>query len=525
MKKKSDIKSIDEETGEGEVINLGNDDYDPKTKNEDKPLSCIEKLFIILGSLIFVIILVSIKHPDIYKKESYTNHIMKHRKRHYSINDTKIIGYATKEGTALYANNFNVLGYNILGKECDLIGKPCIDETLNNNQYGLYFSAIGIGTYLGEHTEEEDELVTHAVLESVLKGGINVIDTAINYRGQKAERCIRNALRKIFSISKSITRESIFISTKAGFIPSDADNNWNARRTAAEWASTVTKFPNEEIVDNKHCISPICLEKSLNSSLVNLGLETIDLFYLHNVAEKQLTSIPREKVMERLEKAFEYLEKVRAIGMIRFYGLATWTCFRVDSNNPQYLSLKEVYDIATKVGGENHGFRFIQVPLTSSMPEAAIEKYQDGMTLIEKAISLKITLVSSRSIDMGNAKTINQLDKSYYECINVNGMSVIDKATKVPDGAALALQVTRSTPGLSSALVGMKKTEHIEENLKILKTKRISSEVVQCIYENEEKVIKDKKVTDKKNKISKEDKLKKKHTLEDKKKRKIKQQT
>ena len=495
-----DTTSNDEENG-----NLGNDNYDPKSKNDDAPLSCGERIIIIIGSLLFVLILVSIKHPNIYKKESYSNNT-KHRM--ISINDTMIRGYATIDGTKVFTSdsNYSPLGYNVLGNECDVItNKPCI----YTHQYGMYLSAIGIGTYLGDTSNKDDEEVIHAVLESVLKGGVNVIDTAINYRGQKAERCIKIALRKILTISNTITRESLFISTKGGFLPSDSDKNWNGRRTAAEWSTTVLNFPNEEIVDNKHCIAPICLEKSINASLSNLGIETIDLFYLHNVAEKQLPSISRDNVMIRIEKAFEYLEKVRLQGMIRFYGLATWTCFRVANNDPQYLSLKDVYDIAVKVGGDNHGFRFIQLPLTSSMPEAATEKYQDGMTIIERAVSLKITVMTSRSIGMANAKAIASLDNSYYECNNVNGHSNIDKSSKVPDGAALSLQVVRSTVGVSTALVGMKKTEHVEENCKVLKTKRIPKDVIECIYGIEEKGLLGKRKV-KESKDSKELKMKKK---------------
>jgi hypothetical protein len=68
--------------------------------------------------------------------------------------------------------------------------------------------------------------------------------------------------------------------------------------------------------------------------------------------------------------------------------------------------------------------------------------------------------------------------------------------------------------------VGMKKTDHIEENCKVLRTKRIPNNIVECIYKNEEKAIKEKKDSDKKNKLTKEVKLKKKHTVEEKRKSK-----
>ncbi len=46
---------------------------------------------------------------------------------------------------------------------------------------GLHWSSVGIGTYLGGVDDETDAQVTDAVRAAV-NGGINVIDTAANYR-------------------------------------------------------------------------------------------------------------------------------------------------------------------------------------------------------------------------------------------------------------------------------------------------------------------------------------------------------
>lgn len=222
-------------------------------------------------------------------------------------------------------------------------------------------------------------------------------------------------------------RENLFIATKAGFIPSDTSKSASPRRIAAEWAATYgAEFPSEEIVEGKHCIAPACLEMSIKASTENLGVKTIDLLYLHNVAEKQLPSMSLGEVMGRLKKAFKYLEKRRADGAIRFYGLATWSCFRVDVMDSLYMSLTDVVKLAEEVGGADHGFRFIQVPVTATMPEAALETFQDGATLVEKAKELGVTVMSSRSVGAGKFDVMAVVETAYATC--VKNVSAADSA-------------------------------------------------------------------------------------------------
>ena len=53
---------------------------------------------------------------------------------------------------------------------------------------------LEFGTYLGDPTNETDVLVTNAVKQSIESG--NVVDAAINYRSQKAERSVGKALKE-----------------------------------------------------------------------------------------------------------------------------------------------------------------------------------------------------------------------------------------------------------------------------------------------------------------------------------------
>ena len=63
---------------------------------------------------------------------------------------------------------------------------------------GLWLSSVGFGTYLGEPTATQDALYRDAVREAV-EMGVNVFDTAINYRHQRSERAVGQALASLFS--------------------------------------------------------------------------------------------------------------------------------------------------------------------------------------------------------------------------------------------------------------------------------------------------------------------------------------
>ena len=83
----------------------------------------------------------------------------------------------------------------------------------------------------------------------------------------------------------------------------------------------------EEVVAGCHVMSPRYLENQIEASRSNLGVETIDLYYLHN-PETQLAEVTRQEFFRRLKAAFEALEKAVATERIRAYGTATWNAYR-----------------------------------------------------------------------------------------------------------------------------------------------------------------------------------------------------
>src|SRR5688500_8801224 len=185
---------------------------------------------------------------------------------------------------------------------------------------GLTISSIGLGTYLGEETDEDDASYAEAIV-TALRLGTNFLDTAINYRAQRSERVIGQALLATFR-EKVLARDEVVVATKGGYLPFDGSPPSSReefldylRRTFLE--SGVLEP--SDLVGGVHSIAPGYLRHQIGRSLANLGLEAIDVYYLHN-PEQQLSEISPPEFAKRIHAAFEVLEEAVAQGRIRHYG-------------------------------------------------------------------------------------------------------------------------------------------------------------------------------------------------------------
>ncbi|HEY1249414.1 MAG TPA: aldo/keto reductase [Nitrososphaera sp.] len=320
---------------------------------------------------------------------------------------------------------------------------------------GLYLSSIGMGTYLGQPTEEDDQAVEKAVYDSVKSGAVNVIDTAINYRAMKSEKSIGRAILKLVK-DEVISRDEVFISTKNGYITNDGDYpNIDVMEYVTRMYIQTEVMNAEDISSGYNVMNPNYLAKCIEKSLLNMRISTVDLVYLHNAFESWNRDVSREKFTEMLLKVFEVYEKYRSKNKIRYYGMATWTCFRVPPDSPEYLSLEQVVKYAESVGGRNHGFRFIQLPYNLAYSEALLLRNQTvgsekNLTILQAATKLNIGIFTS--IPLFQGRLLHGDVPSYG---NVN------------DPISKLVQIIRSSPAVIAPLIGQKKPEHVEENLKI----------------------------------------------------------
>lgn len=359
-------------------------------------------------------------------------------------------GYATTEGTNAYRERF----------------REKAAEGHFRFEQNLWLSSVGVGTYLGDPDEETDRAYAEAITRAV-ELGTNVLDTAANYRFQRSERSVGEAIKNL--TAAGFAREELVVCTKGGYLSFDTHPPAGQAGVRAYLEETFVKtgvIQSSDIVAGSHCMTPRYLAHQVAQSLRNLGLETIDVYYVHN-PETQLQVVAREEFDARLRAAFEQLERERAEGRLRFYGVATWNGFRAQAGSRGHHSLESMLKLARAAGGEEHGFRFIQLPFNLAMPEALVAETQthDGtpVSLLEAAKSLGVTVVASASIMQG--KVARDLPERIREPLG-----------SLSTDAQTAIQFTRSTPGVTTALVGMSNRAHVEENLKLAAVAPASAE-------------------------------------------------
>jgi len=345
-----------------------------------------------------------------------------------------ISGFATSEETKNFSEKFLTENYNSV--------------------QNLHLSNVGIGTYLGEPDSKTDEMVTEAVKKSILSG-VNVIDTAINYRAQKSERSIGKALSELIS-ENLIKREQVFICTKNGYVTNDGDIQEDFMQYVMREFGQCGIVKEGDISSGYHCMTIPYLEDQLERSLNNLGLECIDLMYLHNAVEGH-PEMSKSDFLENLKKVFEFYESKRKEGKIRFYGMATWECFRATSDNTMFLSLEDVVTIARDIGGNDHGFRFIQLPFNLHFDQAMMLKNQTvndkQKSILDSALELGIGVFTSVPLMQGKLLEWAKSKPLFADSSPSVGL----------------LQFIRSTPGVLSPLIGQKSDQHVDENLQVMK--------------------------------------------------------
>lgn len=357
--------------------------------------------------------------------------------------------FATEAGTARYARRHGQ-------------GR---DPSAFNHFGQLHLSSLGLGSYLGPLTDAQDEAYEAAVLE-VVRRGVNVIDTASNYRCQRSERAIGKALATLLHepphslldppTRGEMYRSELLVASKAGFVPFDTD----PPADPAEWFSAQTVGRGlctaDELVARCHCMAPAFITAALQQSRVNLGLAALDVYFVHN-PETQLQILPLAVVEERLRRAFEALEAAVDRGEIRVYGIATWSGLRAQPGERDYLSLERVVRLAEEVAGLRHHCKAVQLPVSLAMPEACLLANQtvrgEAMTVLQAAQKLGLVTFASAPLHQGRL--------SQVRLGHVPGLLDLDSA-------GLALQFARSVPGVASALVGMATQAHVLANTRLL---------------------------------------------------------
>lgn len=320
----------------------------------------------------------------------------------------------------------------------------------------LIASALGIGSYLGDCTDAEDERYRASVREA-LNSGVNMIDTASNYRCQRSERAVGHAVVESIAAGE-VRRDEVIVCTKGGYVALDGQPP-ASREAYEQWLESSLFAPGilapDDLVRGGHSIAPSFIAHQLEQSRANLGLRTIDIYYLHN-PEEQLLTLDRDTFRERMTAAFALLEERALAGDIAGYGCATWLGLRVAPDHKQHLTLADLVAVARDVGGTTHHFRAVQLPVSLVMPEAARLPTQPlGRKLVsalEAADALGLGVVASAPLMQGRlaAGLPPEMHELFPSCTT---------------DAQRALRFASSLPGVATVLAGMRAVEHVRENL------------------------------------------------------------
>ncbi len=320
----------------------------------------------------------------------------------------------------------------------------------------LEVSALGMGSYLGDCTDEEDRRY-ETVARDALESGVNLFDTASNYRCQRSERSLGHAIEEAIAAGV-VRRDELVICTKGGYVALDGEAP-ATREAYAQWLEDELVapgiLPRDAIARGGHSLATSFLAHQLEQSRSNLRVAAIDIYYLHN-PEEQLLVVDREEMLTQLRSAFELLEERAEAGVIGGYGCATWTGLRVPPDHRQHLSLTELVGIARDIGGAAHHFRAVQLPINLAMPEAARLATQAlgrrTVPLLEAADALGIGVVASAPLMQGRLTTglPDQLRELFPECTT---------------DAQRALRFTSALPHVTTTLAGMRQSAHLHDNL------------------------------------------------------------
>ncbi|MEO8945393.1 MAG: aldo/keto reductase [Gemmatimonadaceae bacterium] len=311
-----------------------------------------------------------------------------------------------------------------------------------------------MGSALGAPTDEEDAAYERAIRRG-LELGVNHVDTAINYRCQRSERVIGRTIRAVAPASGTV-----FVTTKGGYLPLEAP----PPESKAEYRAYIEReyldtgiIDAADLVAGGHCIAPGFLRNQVERSIANLGLASIDIYYIHT-PEQQLDAVSREIFDNRMHDAFAELERCVGDGLIRSYGCATWNGLRVQADAANHLSLQSLVTTANDVAGAGNHLVAVQMPLNLGMMEGVRVPTQmvDGheRTSLEAADELGLAMIAVAPLLQG--RLAHDLPKTAR-----------DTFPETKTDAACALTFVRMLPGVASVIVGMRDVRHVEENVAV----------------------------------------------------------
>ena len=242
-------------------------------------------------------------------------------------------------------------------------------------------SKIGFGGYRISSKSDDHRDALSAALDK----GISLIDTSSNYTDGESELLIGELL-------KQRDNKPLIIS-KVGYIQGinlDVIKELNDKDLAIE---------DLVVIDSnlKHSIHPDFIEDQISRTLSRLGLESLDVYLLHNPEYYLKTEgSDKKEYYRRIKLAFEKMEELVERGLIKYYGVSSNTF--VDPKDDHTSTDLDILFGAARDITENHHFKYIQFPM-NMLEMGALERQYDGEHLIERANTFGIKTIINRPLN------------------------------------------------------------------------------------------------------------------------------
>jgi aryl-alcohol dehydrogenase-like predicted oxidoreductase len=292
-------------------------------------------------------------------------------------------------------------------------------------KWGVKLSALGLGSYLTigfKNTEEE----SRDTIRMAYENGINFFDTANAYNFGEAEKVLGKYL-------KDYPRSDLFVLSKV-------------------WAP-MGEGPNDQGLSAKHIF------EQCDASLKRLGMDYLDVYMCH-----------RPDPETPLEETIQAMEDLCRRGKILYWGTSEWSAAQIvkaqsvakeigarplSVNEPRYSLLyrypeKELYPATKEEGVGNVIFS----PLAHGMLTG---KYLPG----------KEAPAGTRAADKDQNEVI--MEMYWTEENKKKGLELVKIADEMGVKASqLAIAWCLERPEVTSVILGTRKTEQLEENIKAI---------------------------------------------------------
>lgn len=285
---------------------------------------------------------------------------------------------------------------------------------------GIKISRLSLGTaaFGGLYKSVAEEDCT-ATIDAALDSGINFIDTAPHYGKGVAERRIGQALL-------GRARSSFVVSTKIGrlLVPSSDD---------------IDEFfmDADNTVERKLDFSSSGVRKSLEQSLEKLGLDSVEILFIHD---------PDDHADEAIMQAYPELDRMRSEGIIKAIGVGMNQC-----ETPTRVIKETDIDMVLIAG------RY------SLLDQRAEEE------LLPAALSRNVDVIAAGVFNSGILA--NPVEGATYDYVPAS-KQILSKAIRIKEVlthhkvslTSAALQFPLRHPAVKSVLVGCRSAAEVKRN-------------------------------------------------------------